>query len=238
MEIKINTSEVSKKLYKKVEGSGWETVFGTYLLSSDFQDLLDNLVKLRNSGKRITPPLKNVFKAFTECPLDTTNVVIIGQDPYPQFNVADGIAFSCGNTHKAEKSLQYIMKAIEDTVDVNDRDVINSPDLSRWSHQGVLLINTAFTTNVGEVGKHYDLWKDFLATLFDYFHWNNPDAIFVMLGKKAQEWDDYIGDHHIKIKASHPASAAYQKQSKWDCNDIFNKINKHLVEQGKTPIRW
>jgi len=238
MEVKIDTVDISKKLLNKLNGSGWETVLHTYLLSSDFQDVLNNLVKLRNSGKRITPPLKNVFRAFKECPAAETKVVIIGQDPYPQFNVADGIAFSCGNTNVPEASLRYIFNDINDNVADEYKSGDDSCDLARWSNQGVLLINTAMTTNIGEVGKHYEIWSDFLVNLLDYFQWNNPDVVFVMLGKKAQEWNDYIGDNYIKIHASHPASAAYQKQSKWNSDNVFTKINEALIKINKTPILW
>ena len=31
-----------------------------------------------------------------------TNVVILGQDPYPQLGVADGIAFSCSKKDRIE----------------------------------------------------------------------------------------------------------------------------------------
>lgn len=238
MVVEINTAEVSKKLLNKLNGTGWEKVFGTYLLSSDFQDVLNNLVKLRNSGKRITPPLKNVFRAFSECPLDNTKVIIIGQDPYPQFNVADGIAFSCSHTNVPEKSLRYMLNDIKANVAQEHQDPIDSADLSRWSKQGVLLINTALTTNVGEIGKHHELWTDFMTTLFDYLTWNKPDIVYVMLGKKAQEWEDYLNPVDVKLKASHPASAAYQKQSVWDSGDVFTRINKALITLEKDPIKW
>ena len=237
-EVKINTIELAQKLYDKLKGTGWDEALRTYLLGDSFQTLLNELVKLRNEGKRITPPLKNVFRAFQECPTNTVKVVMIGQDPYPQFDVADGIAFSCGNTNYPEASLRFMLKEIRLTVPEEQKDPLQSADLKRWSNQGVLMLNCALTTNIGEIGKHYELWSDFIAFVLDYLGWNNQGIIYVMLGKKAQEWDDYIYDSNVKIHVSHPASAAYNNQSRWESNDLFNKINQNLLLTNQTSIIW
>lgn len=235
--VEVNTKEIAQKLYQKLEGTGWDEALRTFLLGQSFENLLDELVKLRNQGKRITPPLKNVFRAFTECPVNTVKVVMIGQDPYPQFGVADGIAFSCGNTNYPEASLRYMLKEIQETVPV-EHQADPSTDLKRWSNQGVLMLNCALTTNIGEIGKHYELWSDFIALVLDHLAWNNQGIIYVMLGKKAQEWDDYIYDSNYKLLVSHPASAAYNKQSRWDSQNLFNLVNQKLLENNKSLIYW
>jgi uracil-DNA glycosylase len=236
--VEVNTVEIAQKLYEKLKGTGWDEALRTYLLGDSFQTLLNELVKLRNEGKRITPPLKNVFRAFQECPANTVKVVMIGQDPYPQFNVADGIAFSCGNTKYPEASLRYMLKEISLTVPEDQRDPVQSADLKRWSNQGLLMINCALTTNVGEIGKHYDLWSDFIAYVLDYLAYKNEGIVYVMLGKKAQEWDDFIYDTNHKIHVSHPASAAYNKESRWNSNNLFNQVNDYLTSVNQTSIIW
>jgi uracil-DNA glycosylase len=237
-EVKVNTVEIAQKLYNKLKGTGWDEALRTYLLGDSFQTLLNELVKLRNEGKRITPPLKNVFRAFEECPVNSVRVVMIGQDPYPQFGVADGIAFSCGNTNYPEASLRYMFKEINLTVPPDQINPIHSADLKRWSNQGMLMLNCALTTNIGEIGKHYELWSDFISFVLDYLAWNKQGIIYVMLGKKAQEWDDFIYDSNVKIHVSHPASAAYNKQSRWDSNNLFNQINESLNSTNQTSIIW
>jgi|688.fasta_scaffold04508_38 uracil-DNA glycosylase len=236
--VEINTVEIAQKLYEKLKGTGWDEALRTYLLGDSFQTLLNELVKLRNEGKRITPSLKNVFRAFQECPTSTVKVVMIGQDPYPQFNVADGIAFSCGNTKYPEASLRYMLKEISLTVPENQKDPVQSADLKRWSNQGLLMINCALTTNIGEIGKHYELWSDFITHVLDYLAWNNQGIVYVMLGKKAQEWDDCIYDSNYKIHVSHPASAAYNKESRWNSNNLFNQVNEYLTSVNQTSIIW
>lgn len=237
-EIVIDTKEIAQKLYNNLSDTGWDNALRTYLLGDSFQVALSELVKLRNQGKRITPPLKNIFRAFKECPLDTLKVVVIGQDPYPKFGVGDGISFSCSNNNYPEASLRYMLKEIERTVDEEFKDIDPHCDLKRWSNQGVLMLNTALTTNVGEIGKHYHVWNDFTAELLDYLGHNLPNTIYVMLGKKAQEWKEFIPESETKIYATHPASAAYNKQSTWNSENLFNKINQELIAKERKPIIW
>lgn len=212
----INLEEIKLKLVDKLKPSGWAVKLRSFVLSSDFDKILDTLYKLREDNKRFTPPLKQVFRAFEECSVDNLKVVIIGQDPYPQFGVSDGLAFSCGNTMKVQPSLRNIFEALG-TPDGN-------PDLTRWANQGVLLLNTALTCEIDRIGSHHVIWKDFIMYVLDMLNLTNTGLIFILLGKHAQELEAVIGPNHYILKASHPASAAYTK-TVWDCNDVFNGAN-------------
>lgn len=232
----VNLSDVKVKLYERLKPSGWGDKLKTFIMSEDFERILATLYDQATSGQRFTPVLKQVFRAFEECPYKDLKVVILGQDPYPQPNVADGIAFSCSNTGKPEASLRFIFKELNDTVysDGHDQD----PDLKRWSNQGILAINTAFTTTVNKVGSHYEIWRPFLAFLFDTLTINSPGLIYVFMGKKSQEWMDSIPDNNYKLLTSHPASAAYIKAEKWDSGDVFNKISELVYKNYKEKIIW
>ena len=131
MDIDINI--LRDNLNGKLENSGWDRMLSPYVNGLSFDYIMNKLRDSVEQGLRFTPKFKDVFNGFYECPYDDLKVVIVGQDPYPQLGVADGIAFSCSRKGKAEKSLQYILKALEDeNGDVN---------LKRWSNQGVLLQN-------------------------------------------------------------------------------------------------
>ncbi len=234
----VDLAEIKSKLIEKLTPSGWAVKLRGFIQSSDFDKILEALLKERDEGKRFTPPLKYTFRAFEECPLDDLKVVIIGQDPYPHFGVADGLAFSCGLTGKPQPSLRNVFEAIEQTV-YQEYPSHQDPDLSRWAQQGVLLLNTALTTQVDKVGTHYDIWKDFIAYVLDMLSLTNSGLIFILLGAKAQELEAVIGQSHYVLKASHPASAAYTKTT-WDCNDVFNKVNE-ILEKNNGPeykIEW
>jgi uracil-DNA glycosylase len=226
MDIDINL--LRDNLNSKLKDSGWDRMLSPYVNGLSFDYIMNKLRDSVEQGLRFTPKFKDVFNGFYECPYDDLKVVIVGQDPYPQLGVADGIAFSCSIKGKAEKSLQYILKALE------DED--GSVDLRRWSNQGVLLINTAFTCEVNKIGSHYGIWKSFTEHVFENINRHNPDTIFILMGKKAEAWQTLLPNCKI-IKCSHPASAAY-RGGEWDCNDVFNKTNTMLIKQDKTCINW
>jgi len=233
----INLEEIKEKLIKKFEGTGWDVKLRSFIKSDDFSKIINTLYNEREDGKRFTPPLKYVFKAFEKCKLENLKVVVIGQDPYPHLNTADGLAFSCSITGKPQPSLKHIFHAINETVYKDDRE--HNPDLERWAEQGVLLLNTALTCQVDKVGSHYDIWQDFITYVIDMLSLTNSGIIFVFLGAKAQELESLISDSHYVLKASHPASAAYSG-GKWNCNDVFNKINDILQKNNgeSFKIKW
>jgi|TARA_R110000772_G_scaffold130551_3_gene238814 uracil-DNA glycosylase len=224
MEIDINN--LRDQLNKKLEPTGWKRVLAPYINGLSFDHIMNTLLDNVNNGRRFTPMFKDTFNAFIECPYKETKVVIVGQDPYPQLGVADGIAFSCSKKDKAEKSLQYINKAID----------TEHTDLRCWSNQGVLLINTALTVEVNKIGSHYAIWKSFTEYLFETLNRHNKDLVFILMGKKAEEWAPLLSNMKI-FKVAHPASAAY-KGGEWDCKDVFNNVNLELEKQGKTCIEW
>jgi len=221
-----NINKFKNQIKADSETSGWDLVFNPFIDNTGYDTVYNFLEKSVNNGLRFTPPFKDVFNAFKECSYNDLKVVIVGQDPYPQLGSADGLAFSCSKKGKAEKSLQYINKAI-------GRD---HTDLRCWANQGILLLNTALTVEVNKIGSHYQLWKVFSYYVFNTINKHKKDTIFILMGKKAEEWEMIIPDCKV-LKCSHPASAAY-KGGEWDHNDVFNKANLELKKQDKSLIIW
>lgn len=237
-EVDIDINIIRDSLNSNLKVANWEKVLSPYINGLSFDYIVNSLADGVKKGRRFTPKFKDTFNAFIECPYDDLKVVIVGQDPYPQLGVADGIAFSCSNKGKAEKSLQFILKQTIGDFTETGR-VIYTPeecDLRRWSNQGVLLINTALTVEINKIGSHYGLWKSFTEYLFDTLNRHNKNLIFVLMGKKAEEWAPLLSNMKI-YKVAHPASAAY-KGGEWDCKDVFNKVNNELIKQDKTCIKW
>lgn len=235
-----NIGDIKQKMFDKLEPSGWQKIFKQYIFSTEFIETLLTLYNLSKEGRRFTPPLKNVFKAFEECPLDKLRVVIIGQDPYPQLGVADGIAFSCSNNDKPQPSLRYIFSELEREFPMyRTNDLLYDPlDLKRWSNQGILMLNTALTCEVSKIGSHYDIWKPFTKHLLTSLNDHDTGIIYVFMGKKAEEWSDLINDKfNYKFNVPHPASAAY-KGGTWDSKHVFREINKILYDNTKQQIIW
>lgn len=76
----LDLDEIKQKMFERLEPSGWGNVLKHFIFSSDFDNIITELARLASDGRRFTPPLKNVFRAFEECPKNELKVVIVGQD--------------------------------------------------------------------------------------------------------------------------------------------------------------
>ena len=198
--------------------------------------ILTHLYEESEAGRRFTPVIKDLFRAFEECPYEDLKIVVIGQDPYPQAGVADGISFSCSHTGKVQPSLRYMFKAIEETV--YPEGMTWDPDLKRWSNQGILMLNTAMTCEIGNIGSHIKLWEPFTEYLFDVLDNSNTGLVYVFLGNKAKTWNKSISSMNYKFFIPHPASAAYKKEGRWETGDVFNKVNDIIYSNYGEKIIW
>lgn len=234
----VDLDVIRNRLIEKLMPSGWAVKLRGFIQGSEFSQIIDTLYELRESGKRFTPPLKYVFRAFEECPINDLKVVIIGQDPYPYMGVADGIAFSCSLTGRAQPSLKEILKAVNKTC-YEGRIESEDLDLKRWANQGVLLLNYALTCEMEKPGTHYDVWKDFIVYLLDMLSLTSSGLIFILMGKKAEELESLIGSHHYVLKTFHPAYAV-RNNTEWECEDVFNKANDILRKNNGQDftIKW
>lgn len=233
----VNLPDVQRKLYERLKQSGWGDKLKLFILSEEFRKILQELLDQSSNGAKFTPVIKQLFRAFEECPYSELKVVMIGQDPYPKAGVADGIAFSCSNTGEIQASLKYIFGNVQSTV-YPDETYEQDPDLARWSNQGVLMLNTALTTTAGEIGSHVELWKPFIATLLDMLAAYNPGLVYVFMGNKAKEWAKHVPANNYKFFTTHPASAAYRGSKEWDSGNLFNQVNKIVKENFDTEIKW
>ena len=106
--------------------------------------------------KDLCPDQKDVFRAFKEVDYSNLKVVVIGQDPYHDGKSACGLAFANSTDKKGvSPSLKRILN------ETPNKGYFTDKNLSNWTSQGVLLLNTALTVEKGKPGSHVDLWKNF-----------------------------------------------------------------------------
>jgi uracil-DNA glycosylase len=241
----MTITEIQTKLYERLKPSGWGDKLKMFIMSDEFNSILTQLWNESKEGVKFTPVVKDLFRAFEECPYNDLKIVFVGQDPYPQANVADGISFSCSYTNKEQPSLRYIFDEIHRTIygpnfppgdnDPNRKDY--DPDLKRWSNQGILMLNTALTCSVNNIGSHIKLWEPFIQYLFDMLNNSNTGILYVFLGNKAKPYAKYISKNNYKFFAVHPAAAAY-KGGVWNSGDLFNQINSTVNKLYGEKIEW
>lgn len=120
----------------------------------------------------------------------------------------------------------------------NGEPISNSPDLTRWANQGILMLNTALTTQINKVGMHYNIWKPLLNYLFDFLSNYNNGLVYIYMGKEASTWADSVNDNCYKLFCAHPASAVYNKFRSWDSKDVFPTAQKIVQENYNYSINW
>lgn len=115
-------------------------------------------------------------------------------------------------------------------------------DLTAWAEQGVLLLNTCLTVKPHEPGSHKQIWNGVVTRIIDAISEENPECIYILLGKKAQEFGTKLGQRAIRLMASHPSPYSARVGSRdvpaFIGSGIFKAANEMLVKQGKTPIDW
>ena len=137
------------------------------------------------AGKQVLPPPENVFNALVLTPLEAVKVVILGQDPYPTPGDAHGLAFSYVGRRRLPASLQVILTELAHDLGC-EKPVAG--DLSRWARQGVLLLNTALTTEAGCAGAHLKLgWSALADQAVAAVSAGRPAAVFMLWGAPARQ---------------------------------------------------
>lgn len=91
----------------------------------------------------INPDGDKIFTSYQQDPT-LIDVVICGQDPYPNAGVADGRSFSTQPENKIPASLLVIFKLLAANGLAKD---LHNPNLEYWSRQGVWNINSYLTRN-------------------------------------------------------------------------------------------
>lgn len=216
----------------------YEQIFGDWVQVVDVATLAPILDYLQTTSIPYTPPPNLVFRAFWECNYESLKVVIIGQDPYPQKGVAQGIAFAnLPTVNSWSPSLQIIENTLQgDDLPFHAFDSM----LLDWCRQGILLLNSALTTEINNIGSHTMLWRPFISKLLDNLAREKPNVIFVLLGNIAQSFTPYIAKYNCAIiKAPHPSYYVRIGESAYpDKENPFIKVDSILKERGETPIVW
>ena len=206
----------------------WHYVLSEELNKEYFKNLLEK-IELKYSSKIVFPKKENIFNAFKLTSFKDVRVVMIGQDPYHGENQAHGLAFSVKND-RLPPSLKNIFKELKSDLKIEK----NSGDLTSWSKQGVLLLNTILTVEKGRPLSHKNIgWEIFTDNVIKTISLEKKGIIFVLWGNNAIEKEYLIDKNkHYVIKSSHPSPFSANKG--FFGSKPFSKIN-NILDQ---PIEW
>lgn len=224
----------------------WLSMIDSFLVTKEGQEILNYLTK-RKHQIRIVPNQTDMFNAFKYTAWDDVRVVIIGQSPYHHIiggkPEADGLAFSYTKENDTDvhfpKSLGVIRNELEH--DIYNGELIDmNPNLDRWAKQGVLLLNSALTTEYGNADAHLGLWRPFTEYIIKNLNDYHAGLIFCLWGSHAKSFKGYIDtSKHYIFDCFHPATELYNKGQGgfYGCKH-FSKVNELLLANNRYTIAW
>ena len=195
---------------------------------SSSQDLLTQIESRLSLETDTTPEKALVMRAF-ERPFESVKVLLIGQDPYPTKGVACGLAFAVSSGVKQPQSLKNLMKELATDLP----EVSNYGDLSRWSNEGVMLLNSALTTKVSTAGAHATIWSSFTKAVIAEL--DSENLICLSLGEHAKKLSKAIVLGEV-VQATHPSPLSASRG--FFGSRIYSRVNSALQAKGLTPIDW
>lgn len=214
--------------------NNWQNILDIDINISYINKCMEIINEKRSKGIEIYPTNKNIFRAFKKCEYQQTKVVIFGQDPYHQFGIADGLAFSSGVESKVPASLQNIFKEIE-----NDIGFIHNTksNLDSWAKQGVLLLNTSLSVEHGKPNSHRNIgWSNLINAVIKSLS-NKGKVVFMLWGNEAKKNDALIDcKKNYVLRSSHPSPLSAHV-SFFGCKH-FSMANKYLKANNINTINW
>ncbi len=232
--------------------SSWEDFFK--------EDILKIITKIEKelAEENITPKPKEVF-SFLKNDLTRSKVVILGQDPYPEEGKATGKAFQVKglNSWQAnfrQASLRNILrllyknytqiteyskipkfKEIIKEIEENNFKIVSPFNLfESWEKQGVLLLNSSFTCQVGKPQSHQKLWREFSEKLFVFISEVNPNAKWFLWGNSSQSFISFIKTNPANLFLSrHPMMCSEKYEDDFLKSNCFLSLSKDINWLGR-----
>ena len=218
----------------KIDNS-WRKHIGAEFGKPYFAQLTD-FVRQEYSTTACYPPGSLVFNAFNLCPFDAVKVVIIGQDPYHEPGQAQGLSFSVPAGVPFPPSLQNIFKEIQ--LDLG-KPIPPTGDLTRWTEQGVLLLNATLTVRAHQAASHQRHgWEQFTDAAIRALNAERENLVFILWGGYARSKAQLIDrSRHLVLESVHPSPLSANRGG-WFGNHHFSQCNAYLREHGEQEIDW
>lgn len=201
----------------------------------EYYKKLRGILKKEYSTQTIFPDMNNIFNALKLTDYKDVRIVILGQDPYHNVGQAHGLSFSVMDGITPPPSLKNIYKEIE-----QDLGLVcsNSGNLTKWSNQGVLLLNAVLTVRKNQPNSHKGIgWETFTDNIISLLNETENKIVFILWGNYAKVKASLItNENHLILTASHPSPFSAHNGF-FGCKH-FSKANDFLVQNNILPIDW
>ena len=211
--------------------------------ASDRHQSLRAFVEAERNSQEVYPPPGDTLAALRAVDLADVEVVIVGQDPYHGPGQAHGLCFSvsdhsqCVFPPSLRNVLREASRASEDWPE--HPDPAKRGDLSRWASEGVLLLNSVLTVRRGAANSHANQgWEAFTDAVVKAVAERERGVVFGLWGNAAKRKVENVGGQHRVVATSHPSPLSASKgRNAFMGSDCFSRINFHLTELGRPPVR-
>lgn len=213
----------------------WRTPLLDQFSSPSMQALKAFLEAEKADGKRIFPKGSEYFRALDLTPLDDVKVVILGQDPYHGEGQAHGLCFSVQPGVRTPPSLVNIYKELESDLGLPRA---RHGFLEHWARQGVLLLNSVLTVEMGRAASHQGKgWEGFTDAVIRQVAQKADPVVFLLWGAHAQRKAGFVDpQRHLVLKAAHPSPLSAHNGF-MGCRH-FSQANAFLEARGRSAIDW
>lgn len=233
-----NTGSSDLKLSTYLQDDGWASALKPEFEQEYFKQLEVQLKKDYKAGVQVFPPKHLIFNAFNKTPIDKVKVVILGQDPYHNYDQAMGMSFSVPVGVALPPSLKNMYKEL-----VNDKNIKNFTDmpatgcLEKWAERGVLLINATLTVEAHKPNSHAKYgWQKFTDNVIKIISDQCSGVVFVLWGNFAHKKEKLVDStKHRIIKTAHPSPLSFNR---WLGCKCFSNVNDELKKLKKSEIDW
>ena len=215
-------------------GNDWDQVLEIIEKSTGFKKFMQMINEKYNTSI-VYPPKNYVFNALKLTSYKDTKVVIVGQDPYHGEGEAHGLSFSVQKGIRIPPSLQNIYREL-----YNDLGIMPAKygDLTKWTQEGVLLLNTVLTVEKDKPASHRNLgWELLTDYIIKALNKKDEPVVFILWGNFAKEKQKYITNPiHLVLTSPHPSP--YSANSGFFGSKPFSKTNEFLIKNNKKTIDW
>lgn len=215
-------------------GNSWDTILAEEF-KSEYYLKLREFLKREYATQTIYPDMYDIFNALKYTAYEDVKVVMIGQDPYHGPGQAHGLCFSVKRGVMPPPSLQNIFKELQN--DVGFR-IPNNGELTDWTKQGVMLLNTVLTVRAGQANSHKGQgWELLTDAVIRKLNEREKPIVFMLWGRNAKDKQRLITNRaHLVLTAAHPSPlSAYN--GFFGCRH-FSRANEFLIKTGQQPIDW
>ncbi len=215
-------------------GNDWDEILRPELDSDYFSHIIKQLnVEYRKYS--CFPPPELVFNALRSTAYNEVRAVILGQDPYHGEGQAHGLCFSVRQGVDAPPSLQNIYKEIHADLGL---PIPAHGELTDWTGQGVLLLNTILSVRAHAPMSHAALgWQRFTDAVIARLNEREEPIVFLLWGSPARKKKELITNpKHLILEAPHPSPLSAHRGF-FGCKH-FSKCNAFLRAHGLSEIDW